>query len=258
MGVLDKVALVTGAADGIGKAIASRLLEKGAKGVGLLDIKAAKGQETARLLSSTFGEKRVLYAQCDVSSNGEIEGAFQKVKSHFGSLDIVCNNAAIVDEIYWERSIDINLKAVIRGTYLGLEHMGTKNGGKGGVVINIASTNGLLPNPLVPVYAATKHGIVGFSRSTAMELMMTENNIRVNAVCPGLVRTQMVIDIGESGSRYKELYSERVKTVRNVPKATISDTVLRIIEDTSYNGVSCAVIPDDPMLLVDPPNFSIK
>ncbi|XP_070576809.1 15-hydroxyprostaglandin dehydrogenase [NAD(+)]-like [Ptychodera flava] len=257
MALANRVALITGAADGIGKAIATRLLEKGIKGVGLIDINEDKAKVTVKTLSSRFGNEKVLYVHGDVSSKDQFEGAFEKIKSHFNGLNIVCNNAAITDEINWDHMVDVNLKGVIRGTYLAVQHMGTQNGGSGGAVVNIASVNGFLPNRIVPTYAATKHGIVGFTRSSAEEPLLKENGVRVNAVCPGVVDTQMIIDIEEKGCRYKELYAERKGLARRVPIANVVEATIKFIEDSSYNGVTCAVVPDDPMLVVEPPKITV-
>ncbi|XP_006811600.1 15-hydroxyprostaglandin dehydrogenase [NAD(+)]-like [Saccoglossus kowalevskii] len=257
MGVINKVALITGAADGIGKALATRLLEKGAKAVSILDVKDEKAQESVTSLNSVFGGEKVIYIHCDVSNNEHMKAAFTKTKELFGGLDIVCNNAGIIDEFNWERCVDINLKGVIRGTYLGVEFMGTKNGGNGGVVINTSSTNGFLPNPLFPVYDATKHGIIGFTRSAAAELMVKENNVRVNALCPALVDTPMRDDMTK-GSRYGDQYAQRIASVRQVKMSLLIDTAMKLIEDSGYNGTTCAVVPDDPMLVLEPPVINIK
>uniref|UniRef100_A0A8D0L4V6 15-hydroxyprostaglandin dehydrogenase [NAD(+)] n=1 Tax=Sphenodon punctatus TaxID=8508 RepID=A0A8D0L4V6_SPHPU len=129
MHVNGKVALVTGAAQGIGRAFVQMLLEKGAKVV-LVD------------LNREFEPQRTIFIQCDVADQEQFEGTFKKAVEHFGKLDILVNNAGVNNEKNWESTIQINLTSVIRGTYIGLEYMKKGNGGDGGVIINISSLAG--------------------------------------------------------------------------------------------------------------------
>uniref|UniRef100_A0ABM0MP93 15-hydroxyprostaglandin dehydrogenase [NAD(+)] n=1 Tax=Saccoglossus kowalevskii TaxID=10224 RepID=A0ABM0MP93_SACKO len=191
MNIEGKVALITGAGHvkGIGYAIVRQLLGKRVKGVGILDINDENGREVLDILQNEFGEHRVIYVNCDVTSKTDLEGAFEKVKTHFGRLDIVCNNAGIQNEVNWELTLNINLMGTIRGTYLALEHMGVNYGGRGGIVINTASIAGIMTTSHFPVYGASKHGIVAFTRNTASNRTFKENKIRVSAFCPAKVDT---------------------------------------------------------------------
>ncbi|XP_033369379.1 15-hydroxyprostaglandin dehydrogenase [NAD(+)] isoform X2 [Parus major] len=138
MHVNGKVALVTGGAQGIGRAFVQALLGKGAK-VALLDRNSEAGQASKAALDEQFEAQRTLFIQCDVTEQEQLAGAFKKVIEHFGRLDIVVNNAGVNNEKDWESTIQTNLTSVIRGTYLGLEYMRKENGGDGGVIINISS-----------------------------------------------------------------------------------------------------------------------
>ncbi|XP_071411276.1 15-hydroxyprostaglandin dehydrogenase [NAD(+)] isoform X2 [Pithys albifrons albifrons] len=166
MHVNGKVALVTGGAQGIGQAFVQALLGKGAK-VALLDRNSEAGQESKAALDEQFEAQRTVFIQCDVTDQEQLKGAFKKVIEHFGRLDILVNNAGVNNEKDWESTIQTNLTSVIRGTYLGLEYMRNTNGGNGGVIINISSLAGLMPAAFQPVYCATKHGVIGFTRSIA-------------------------------------------------------------------------------------------
>nr|XP_048703732.1 15-hydroxyprostaglandin dehydrogenase [NAD(+)] isoform X2 [Caretta caretta] len=163
MHVNGKVALVTGAAQGIGRAFVQALLEEGAK-VALVDRNLEAGEESKAALDEQFEAQRTLFIQCDVTDQEQLQGAFKKTIEHFGRLDVVVNNAGVNNEKDWENTIQINLTSVIRGTYIGLEYM---RKGNGGVIINISSLAGLMPAAHQPVYCATKHGIIGFTRSIA-------------------------------------------------------------------------------------------
>ncbi|XP_075786336.1 15-hydroxyprostaglandin dehydrogenase [NAD(+)] isoform X2 [Pelodiscus sinensis] len=138
MHVNGKVALVTGAAQGIGRAFVQALLEEGAK-VALVDRNLEAGEASKAALDEQFEAQRTLFIQCDVTHEEQLQGAFKKTVEHFGRLDVVVNNAGVNNEKDWENTIQINLTSVIRGTYIGLEYMRKGNGGDGGVIINISS-----------------------------------------------------------------------------------------------------------------------
>uniref|UniRef100_A0A6P8QNQ3 15-hydroxyprostaglandin dehydrogenase [NAD(+)] n=1 Tax=Geotrypetes seraphini TaxID=260995 RepID=A0A6P8QNQ3_GEOSA len=155
MEVEGKVALVTGAAQGIGKAIIRELLENGAS-VSLIDIAVEKGEEYKTLLDEEFGEGKAIFIVCDVTNQDQLTDAFQQTVDHFGKLNIVVNNAGINNEKNWEKTINVNLNGMIRGTYLALKHMRKDEGGEGGLIVNMSSLAGLilykgtwpLPRPL--------------------------------------------------------------------------------------------------------------
>ncbi|XP_049337367.1 15-hydroxyprostaglandin dehydrogenase [NAD(+)] isoform X2 [Astyanax mexicanus] len=166
MALLGKVALVTGGAQGIGRAAAEILLENKAK-VALVDLNQAVGEECKGALDLQFGEGNCIFIQCDVTDRGKLQEAFQSTVEQFGRLDIVINNAGINNEKNWEKTIEVNLTSVIKGTYLALDHMSKEYGKEGGVIINVSSMAAFLHSPHQPVYTATKHGVIGFSRAMA-------------------------------------------------------------------------------------------
>ncbi|XP_070612710.1 15-hydroxyprostaglandin dehydrogenase [NAD(+)] isoform X3 [Erythrolamprus reginae] len=138
MHLKDKVALVTGAAQGIGKAFVEALLEKGCK-VALVDLNADAGKVSKDTFDNRYDPQRTIFIPCDVSNEEKLKEAFKKTIQHFGNLDILVNNAGVNDEMNWENTVQINLISVIRGTYIGLEYMKIENGGSGGAIINTAS-----------------------------------------------------------------------------------------------------------------------
>ncbi|XP_046435296.1 15-hydroxyprostaglandin dehydrogenase [NAD(+)]-like [Neodiprion fabricii] len=196
MQVEHKTALVTGGADGIGFACAKELLRNGAAHVAILDLATSPGVESVRKLNTEFGEGRGIFVVCDVTKDSEFEAAFAKTFEEFGGLDIVVNNAGIANESMWESMIDVNLKGVVRGTILGLRHLGKDNGGKGGIIVNTASIFGLEPSAWSPVYSAVKHGVVGLSRSFGATYHYEKTGVRVMTICPSFTRTNFVVDGG--------------------------------------------------------------
>ncbi|XP_019787939.1 15-hydroxyprostaglandin dehydrogenase [NAD(+)] isoform X3 [Tursiops truncatus] len=138
MHVNGKVALVTGAAQGIGRASAEALLLKGAK-VALVDCNREAGLKCKAALDEQFEPQKTLFIQCDVADQEQLRDTFRKVVDHFGKLDILVNNAGVNNEKNWEKTLQINLVSVISGTYLGLDYMSKQNGGEGGIIINMSS-----------------------------------------------------------------------------------------------------------------------
>uniref|UniRef100_A0A8C8VL11 15-hydroxyprostaglandin dehydrogenase [NAD(+)] n=1 Tax=Pelusios castaneus TaxID=367368 RepID=A0A8C8VL11_9SAUR len=237
MHVNGKVALVTGAAQGIGRAFVQALLEKGGK-VALVDRNLQAGEESKAALDEQFESQRTLFIQCDVTDQEQLQGAFKNTVEHFGRLDIVVNNAGVNNEKDWENTIQINLTSVIRGTYIGLEYM---RKGDGGVIINISSLAGLMPAAHQPVYSATKHGIIGFTRSMAMAPQMRNYGVRLNTICPGFVNTPILqsIDNEENMGQYYE-YKDEIKDMMKfygvMDPSLIAKGLIKIIEDDALNG----------------------
>uniref|UniRef100_A0A8C6SUE2 Alcohol dehydrogenase n=1 Tax=Neogobius melanostomus TaxID=47308 RepID=A0A8C6SUE2_9GOBI len=120
--------------------------------------------------------------------------AFQTTVDRFGHLDIVINNAGI-NEKNWEKTIQVNLTSVIKGTYLGLEHMSKEYGKGGGSIINVSSMAAFLHSPHQPVYTATKHGVIGFSRAMADASSLGGYGVRINVLCPAFVDTPLLLSV---------------------------------------------------------------
>ena len=192
MRLKDKVAIVTGAARGIGRATAERLIEEGAK-ILICDIDEAQLMRTAAELG---GEDRVLAQLVDVVNKGHVEQLVEKAVQHFGRLDIMVNNAGIapvvdfldVTEEILSRVLDVNLKGAFYGTQAAGRQM-IKQGG-GGVIINMSSINSGLANPNVAPYAISKGGMNQITSTAAVAF--APHGIRVVGVGPGTIMTDMV------------------------------------------------------------------
>lgn len=190
-GMEGKVALVTGAAGGIGRAAALAFARSGAS-VLVCDVNEAGGRETVALIEAA-GRGRAAWQRCDVSRAEDVRAMVAAAVDGFGRLDFAFNNAGInsitaneyEDEV-WARSIGVNLTGVMLCMREEAEVM-LRSGG--GAIVNTASMNGVVGNPAQPAYTAAKHGVVGLTRHAA--LRWAAAGIRVNAVCPGVIETAM-------------------------------------------------------------------
>ena len=189
-----KSVVVTGSTSGIGLGIARAFAGEGAN-VMLNGFGDAKEIESIRSGLAAEHAVTVAYSDADMSKPAEIVAMIADAQKALGAVDILVNNAGIqfvapVDEFppeKWDAIIAINLSSVFHGTRAAIPGMKAKNWGR---IINIASAHGLVASPNKSAYVAAKHGVVGFSKSVALEL--AETNITVNSICPGFVLTPLV------------------------------------------------------------------
>lgn len=183
-----KVAIITGAAQGMGKATASAFLRAGAKVV-IADVKAEQGAEVAKELSA-LGE--ILFVETDISKSEDVQNLITQTVKAFGKLDVAINNAALspdetplmeFDETYWRRLMDVSLTGTALCCKYQMQQI-EKQGSKGSIV-NIASINAFSPQPNMPAYTSAKHALVGLTKHAATE--GGPKGIRVNAIAPGAI-----------------------------------------------------------------------
>jgi len=203
-----KIALVTGGSRGIGRAIALRLAKEGTK----VAINYKANQEAAHWVVDAVAEMggEAMAVAADVSQSAEVEVMVKQVVDSWGGIDILVNNAGVIHdgllmrmtEEVWDEVININLKGTFNCTKAVLRFMVRKRWGR---IINVVSVVGLEGNPGQSNYAASKAGVIAFSRSIAKEV--ASRNITVNSVAPGYIATEIVADLSPE---FKELIFSRI------------------------------------------------
>jgi cyclopentanol dehydrogenase len=243
MRLKDKVALVTGASQGLGLAIARRFSIEGAL-IFLGDIKEEQGRSVAAELSSQGGRAR--FVRLDVADEESWKAAFAELLGHAGKLDVLVNNAGInirqpIEEMSVE-NLDMMLAVNVRGTFLGIKHalpLLRRNGG--GCIITMGSVCSLIGHKFTPeAYTTVKGAISQLTRSVAVRY--AKDNIRANVICPSTVETPLVQEMMKDPERRKERVGEvplgRLATMGDVASAAL---YLASDEAAFINGVNFPV-----------------
>ena len=255
MDIQGKVALVTGAGSGIGRASALRLAREGAATV-VADVDEAGGGETVQQIEDAGG--RAAFVRADVANQEDVQAMVAFAEETFGGLDILHNNAGIITGLprfpdgepeHWLPILEVNLRGVILGTHYGIRAMRKRGGG---VIVNTASMAGLAGYAGSPVYSASKGGVVLFTASLAP--LKDELNIRVNCVCPGVVNTPMLTRARSAvGEQERQAIEERIRAIPLIPPEEIADIVVEFIRDDSLAGRAMRIMNGSPRELTEAP-----
>jgi len=231
-----KVALVTGAGSGIGRAISLAFANEGSR-VAVADLDVTTGEETAHAITEVGAE--AIFLQADVGKGEQVQSMIHKAVATYGHLDCACNNAGIAGtmarvadctEENWERTIRINLK----GVWLCMKYEIIQMLKQGyGVIVNTSSAAGLVGLQGWSPYVASKHGVIGLTKSAALEY--AKANIRVNAVCPSIIKTGMA-EYFTGGDQRVEAYilGQQALSRMGTPEEVAAAVVWLCSEEASF------------------------
>jgi NAD(P)-dependent dehydrogenase (short-subunit alcohol dehydrogenase family) len=227
----NKIAIVTGGASGIGRALCEELGRRGTAAVTVADINDKGAQEVASVISAGGGQAQAMHV--DVSRSEDVQKLVDKVTSRHGRLDLMFNNAGItmcgevrdVDLELWQRMLDVNLWGVIYGTTAAYRVM-VKQGF--GHIVNTASLDGLTPMPMATPYTAAKHAVVGLS--TALRLEAANLGVKVSVACPGAVQSGIFDTATYAGVKREDVIAEISSGFKMVDAADCARAILRGVE----------------------------
>ncbi len=232
----SKVIVVTGAGGGIGRATVQRTLEEGAS-VAAVDL-AGEGLDSTMAAVSSFGD-RVIAIPADVTQEAQVKGYLDKAAGTFGGIDGVFNNAGIEGEVksfeeypleMFEKVLAVNTV----GVFLGIKHaVGHLRQRGGGAIVNTASTAGLGGNPNLSAYVASKHAVIGLTRSASTGY--ARENIRINAICPAPIETRMMRSLEQGMSNdpdaVKRQFEQRIPAQRYGEPEEVAALVTFLLSD---------------------------
>lgn len=252
----SRVALITGASSGIGRATAIAFAEAGYRIIAS-DVNEKGGEETANMITSSHGKEKASFYRADVSEESDVVSLMKHIKDRYGRLDAAFNNAGIDGKLggitdcsveNFDRTVAVNLRGVFLCCKfeipLMLENSQLSSGGGfKGAIVNCSSVAGKIGHPLLPAYAASKHGVLGLTKSVAIEMANHENFIRVNAVCPGVIQTAMIDRIRDTVN-VEEMIETRQPVKRAGTPEEMAEAVVWLCSEKAFFVTGTAVDVD--------------
>ena len=251
--ITNKIAVVTGSGQGLGRAFAKNLLKEGAK-VCISDLNAVTGQATAEYFRSEFGQDRVHFIRCDVTNLEDLKALYDGTEDFFsGKVTIFCNNAGVSPiSTGWKTCMNINIMSVMSATEMVMDKMDTRNGGEGGLILNTASLAGILTLNSVEnlAYMVSKHGVVTLTRTLGSRMVLRDTGIKVQCICPAFADTEIISEKNISTGAREFINSMGVMTPEFV-----ADAFIQLIK-SGENGAAMCVMKDTPPFMY--PDYSKK
>ncbi|KPJ12396.1 Alcohol dehydrogenase 1 [Papilio machaon] len=243
----NKTIVVTGGSVGIGYAIADSFLQKNPKVVIILNTNKEQGSEAIKKLAAKYGQNKAVYYKCDVTT--DLELIFDKIIKEFNTVDVLVNNAGILNDVYLRKTIDTNVIALMEWSLKFLEHMRKDKSGKGGTIINISSIYGYRTDPYIPVYHASKFAVMGFTKSLGHEHNFTKFGVRVVAICPGFTETKLVQNMITWTPDIMKEFNSFVKTKPWQKTDVVGEAAVEVFENAD-SGTAWLIEGGQPITLV--------
>ncbi|NEO84953.1 MAG: SDR family oxidoreductase [Spirulina sp. SIO3F2] len=247
-----KIAVVTGGSSGIGQAACLRFAQAGATVV-LAARRAKEGEETAQMIRESGGQ--AVFVQTDVANSTDVTTLFKTCLERYGRLDYACNNAGIegtivplaeYSEADWDQVIAVNLK----GVWLCLkEEIQIMRQQGGGAIVNVSSVGGLIGFPGLGPYIATKHALLGLTKTAVLEY--TTDNIRINAVCPGLIDTDLADRFTGGAESEAEQFLMSLKPMgRRGTSAEVAEAIVWLCSDAASYVTGHSMVIDGGLMTI--------
>merc|ERR1739838_1009868 len=250
MDVSNKVCVITGSAQGLGKAFAVRLLNSGAK-VCISDLKQETGEKTLAELKERFGGGKVCFVACNVTSEEQFSNLFDKAEEFFkvSCVDILVNNAGINTNLGWRKCMEVNIMAVMMGTEIAMNRM--KKSPNKGQIINVASMAGFGPglNEEMVGYTVSKTGVVALTRTMAQDI--ARHGVVTKCICPSWTDTEIVSSVADKSGIDKSI--KELGGSMMTPEY-VAEGFYRLVTK-SENGSAMAVMKGVPYIII--PDYNI-
>ncbi|KAK3744866.1 hypothetical protein RRG08_050804 [Elysia crispata] len=235
MSLKTKNVFLTGGAQGLGRSYIDALLAAGARAF-FVDINATAGEKTEKEFQEKYGKESVKFQFADCSNFAKFEESFTAAVNFLGHVDLMVNNAAILNESKYQEMIYLNYTTLVKGTLIATEHMRKDKGGKGGRIINISSDAGLETVLLGPVYAGTKHAVRAFTSCLAIAPDLDQQDIEYAVLCPCPAATDMFLNLDDNKVRHLHTLQPHVKKVITAPVECIQKGFMKLVTLEKING----------------------
>ena len=251
MKITDKICIITGSAQGLGKAIALKLLEHGAK-VCISDVNASSGQRTLEEFRKFFGKAKVCFIKCDVTKQDELINLFDEAQAFFkvSVVDMLVNNAGINTNLGWKKCMEVNIIGVLTGTDIAMERMKSR---KQGCIINVASLAGIISGTGKDGmgYFESKHAVVSLTRTLAADF--NDTGIEIKCLCPSWMNTQFTSSITSSPGISKNSKHEMAKSIKSagglLDVEYVAQGFIELIKNCG-NGAVLGILNNTPFFLI--------
>ncbi|XP_017769386.1 PREDICTED: 15-hydroxyprostaglandin dehydrogenase [NAD(+)]-like [Nicrophorus vespilloides] len=250
---VDKVAIITGGASGIGYEFAKTLADKKLLGVVIADINVEAGETAVRTLGNN-----VMFVKTNVQNNSELKSCFRRVMKKYHKLDLLINNAGIYNERSVDKVLNTNVRALMYGTFYGFMYMGKHRRRHGGIIINVSSVAGIRQYAGFPLYTGASHFVVGFSRSMGTPFFYDLTGVKVFTICPGFTDTHHLKDINVLRG-FDDLKSYTISTISSKmhqSPSVFGPALITVIEN-GRNGCTWVVENGKPAYEVSPKESTV-